>query len=50
MTGRQSVPQEPLFYGFSLERHVPAGHLLCSIGRTRVKEILAALRAKSLIV
>lgn len=33
MMGRQSVPQEPLFYGFSLERHVPAGHLLRSIVR-----------------
>ena len=33
MMGRQSVPQEPLFYGFSLERHVPADHLLRSIDR-----------------
>ena len=33
MMGRQSVPQEPLFYGFNLERHVPAGHLLRLIDR-----------------
>lgn len=33
MMGRQSEPQEPLFYGFSLERHVPADHLLRSINR-----------------
>lgn len=33
MMGRQSVPQEPLFYEFSLERHVPAGHLLRAIDR-----------------
>ena len=33
MMGRQSVQQEPLFFGFSLERHVPAGHLLRSIDR-----------------
>ncbi|WP_131113818.1 transposase [Lichenihabitans psoromatis] len=33
MMGRQSIPQEPLFYGFNLERHVPAGHLLRSVDR-----------------
>ena len=33
MMGRQSVPQEPLFHGFDLERHVPADHLLRSIDR-----------------
>ena len=27
MMGEQSVMQEELFYGFSLERHVPADHL-----------------------
>ena len=33
MMGKQLVPQEPLFYGFNLERHVPAGHLLRSVDR-----------------
>ncbi len=33
MMGEQTVAQEPLFYEFSLERHVPAGHLLRSIDR-----------------
>jgi hypothetical protein len=28
------VAQEPLFYSFSLERHVPADHLLRSIDGT----------------
>jgi hypothetical protein len=31
MTGERAVRQEALFYGFSLEEHVPADHLLCSI-------------------
>ncbi len=31
MMGEQSVMQEELFYGFSLERHVPADHLLRAI-------------------
>ena len=35
MMGRQSVPQEPLFYGFDLNRHVPADHLLRAIDRSR---------------
>ncbi len=33
MMGEQSVMQEELFYGFSLERHVPADHLLRAIDR-----------------
>jgi transposase len=33
MMGERTVAQEPLFYEFSLERHVPAGHLLRSIDR-----------------
>lgn len=28
MMGEQKVMQEKLFYGFSVERHVPADHLL----------------------
>jgi len=28
MMGERRVAQEPLFYEFSLDRHVPAGHLL----------------------
>jgi transposase len=33
MMGERTVLQEPLFFGFSLERHVPAGHLLRAIDR-----------------
>jgi hypothetical protein len=33
MMGPRQVDQAALFYEFSLERHVPAGHLLRSIGR-----------------
>ncbi|WP_222950838.1 hypothetical protein [Sphingomonas sp. JC676] len=33
MMGERRVVQEPLFYGFNLERHVPADHLLRSIDR-----------------
>lgn len=33
MMGKRMVAQEALFYGFSLEGHVPADHLLRSIGR-----------------
>jgi hypothetical protein len=31
--GERTVLQEPLFFGFSLERHVPADHLLRAIDR-----------------
>lgn len=33
MMGERTVMQEELFYGFSLERHVPANHLLRAIDR-----------------
>ena len=33
MMGERTVMQEALFYGFSLERHVPADHLLRSVDR-----------------
>ncbi|SSC69707.1 unnamed protein product [Ciceribacter sp. T2.26MG-112.2] len=33
MMGERMVAQEALFYGFSIERHVPANHLLRSIDR-----------------
>lgn len=33
MIGERTVAQEALFYSFSLERHVPADHLLRSIDR-----------------
>ena len=33
MMGPRQVDQAPLFYGFSLERHVPAAHLLRAIDR-----------------
>jgi hypothetical protein len=35
MMGRRQVDQAALFYEFSLERHVPATHLLRSIDRCR---------------
>ena len=44
MMGERRVEQEALFYGFSVERHVPADHLLRSIDRfvdlTAVREHL----------
>ncbi len=33
MMGPQQIDQAALFYEFSLERHVPASHLLRSIDR-----------------
>src|ERR1700746_1206193 len=33
MMGHRQVEQSALFYEFSLEKHVPAGHLLRSIDR-----------------
>jgi transposase len=33
MMGERTVMQETLFYGFSLERHVPSDHMLRSIDR-----------------
>lgn len=33
MMGERTVAQEALFYSFSLERHVPADHMLRSIDR-----------------
>jgi hypothetical protein len=33
MMGHQQVEQAALFYEFSLDRHVPANHLLRSIDR-----------------
>jgi hypothetical protein len=33
MMGERRMMQEALFYGFSLERHVPNGHLLRKMDR-----------------
>lgn len=33
MMGEQTGTQEALFYGFSLERHIPSDHMLRSIDR-----------------
>jgi len=33
MMGERTVAREPLFYSFSVERHVPADHVLRSIDR-----------------
>jgi hypothetical protein len=35
MMGERRVMQEALFYGFSLERHVPDGHMLRRIEQSR---------------
>lgn len=34
MMGERTMIQESFFYGFSLEDHVPAGHLLRSLDRS----------------
>ncbi len=34
MMGKRRTDQPELFYGFSLERHVPSDHLLRSIDRS----------------
>ena len=45
MMGERTVMQEALFYDFSLERHVPADHLLRSIDRfVDLSDIRAQLR------
>jgi transposase len=45
MMGERSAVQEELFYGFSLEQHVPADHLLRSIDRfvdlSGIRQLLA---------
>jgi transposase len=45
MMGEQSVMQEELFYGFSLQRHVPADHLLraidCFVDLSAIRQYLA---------
>ena len=33
MMGERTIMQEALFYGFSLEQHVPTGHMVRSIDR-----------------
>lgn len=47
MMGERSVMQEGLFYSFSIEKHVPADHLLRSIDRfvdlTGIREHLRPL-------
>ena len=37
MMGERQVAQSSLFYEFSLERHVPAEHMLRAIGLTPAK-------------
>ena len=45
MMGERRVAQEALFYEFSLERHVPADHLLRAIDRVAdVSDLRAHLR------
>ena len=46
MMGERRVMQEALFYGFSLERHVPDDHLLRKIDRfVDLSEVRAHLGA-----
>ena len=50
MMGERRVMQEALFYGFSLERHVPDNHLLRKIDRfvdlSEVRRHLAPYKAR----
>ncbi len=44
MMGERTAMQESLFYGFSLERHVPSDHMLRTIDRfVDLSEIRARL-------
>jgi hypothetical protein len=51
MMGERRVMQEALFYGFSLERHVPSDHLLRKIDPSsifrRFGRILSPTTARS---
>ena len=48
MMGERRVMQEALFYGFSLERHVPDNHLLRKIDRfVDLSEVRAHLVVKT---
>ena len=48
MMGERRVMQEELFYGFSLERHVPDNHLLRKIDRfVDLSELRAHLGARA---
>jgi hypothetical protein len=51
MMGYQRVEQAALFYEFSLERHVPADHLLRSIDRfvdlDELRQELSSFTARS---
>jgi len=38
MMGHRQVEQAALFYELSLERHIPAEHLLRSFGRSRTDD------------
>jgi transposase len=45
MMGERRVMQEALFYGFSLERHIPEDHLLRKVDRfVDLSELRAYLR------
>ena len=47
MMGERTVAQEALFYQFSLERHVPATHLLHAIDRSSIYPASARICALS---
>ena len=48
MMGERRMMQEALFYGFSLERHVPEDHLLrkriADVGRTEETDQIAGVQ------
>ena len=54
MMGQRTVMQEELFYGFSLEQHVPADHLLRAIDRfvdlAGIRNILRRSTARSAVL
>ena len=43
MMGERTVAQEALIYSFSVERHVPADHLLRSIDRFVDRRVFASI-------
>ena len=54
MMGERRVMQEALFYGFSLERHVPDNHLLRKIDRfvglSEVRRHLVPITARRVVL
>ena len=47
MMGERRVAQEALFYEFSLERHVPADHLLRAIDGSSICQVCGRICGRS---